>query len=398
MKHNLRATLVAAGLTLALAACGGGGDNGGSSDEGLPDGDIVIGAAIAKTGLLAPFDEGIKAIKLQIEDINKAGGVEGHQVKLIEADTRSDLQRGSAAAQELIDQGAQIMLVACDVASGAPAALVAADNGLLVFTLCSSEAGWNPPNFDGLAFSTFGSIPSEGAAGAQYLHDEQGVNKTFLLVDTTVPYGEAQCKAYEGWVTNQGGSIAGTAEFRNDDASISGQVAQVRSSGADGIAVCSFPPGGASALKQLRAAGVDLPAWGPQSFDGTFWLESVPDLSNFYVTTPGSVFGDDPRPEVNRVVGDLLDRGAQDTSAIAGYSVFQAIVKAIEATQSVDGETLTKELETFKDEPLLIGPTTYTDEFHVPNRPEAWYVLQVQGGKDTFAAKIEPDFVPTITD
>jgi branched-chain amino acid transport system substrate-binding protein len=405
MRLSLLRTIAAlAALALAVTgiACGGDDDDDGTeaapapSAKELPAGDIVIGAAVAKSGFQAAYDAGLGAIKLQIKDLNASGGIDGHQIKLIEADTRSDVQRGAAAAQELIDKGAQIMLVSCDLSLGSPAALVATDAGLLTFTLCAADPEWNPPAFKSLAFSTFGSLESEGAAGAQYLREDQGVEKPFLLVDTYVDYGINACAAYQGYIEHEGGTIAGKATFKNDDPSISGQIAQIRNSDADGLALCSYPPGGVAALKQLRAAGIDLPIWGPQGFDGTYWIESVPTLSNFYFTTGGSIFGDDPRPEVNETVKDLVDRGAQDTTAIAAYSAMQAIETAIKSAGSLDGEVLAKELETFKDEPLLIGPTTYTDKLHVPNRE--WLVMEIQNGKQSFVTTVTPDYVPSISD
>ena len=62
--------------------------------------------------------------------------------------------------------------------------------------------------------------------------------------------------------------------------------------------LASFPPGGVSATRQLRAAGINQPLLGSESWDGDFWLEGVPNLSDFYLVTYGSVFGNDPRPDV----------------------------------------------------------------------------------------------------
>ena len=41
--------------------------------------------------------------------------------------------------------------------------------------------------------------------------------------------------------------------------------------------MCSYPPGGAAAIKQIRAAGIDVPIQGPGSFDGTYWLKGIPN-------------------------------------------------------------------------------------------------------------------------
>jgi len=39
----------------------------------------------------------------------------------------------------------------------------------------------------------------------------------------------------------------------------------------DAIVFCSYLPGGSSAIRQIRAAGIDLPILASSTFDGTYW-------------------------------------------------------------------------------------------------------------------------------
>ena len=51
------------------------------------------------------------------------------------------------------------------------------------------------------------------------------------------------------------------------------------------------------------------------------------------------------------------------STALTGYSVIQAVQKGIEENGgSTDGAALAKTIEGFKDEPLLVGPTTFTPQ------------------------------------
>ena len=68
--------------------------------------------------------------------------------------------------------------------------------------------------------------------------------------------------------------------------------------GAQVIALCSYPGGGAQALAAIRNAGVKTPVISGFGLDGAFWLGAVPNLSNFYTVTYASVFGDDPNSKV----------------------------------------------------------------------------------------------------
>ena len=58
-------------------------------------------------------------------------------------------------------------------------------------------------------------------------------------------------------------------------------------------------PGEASAVKQIRAAGLDMPLLGDEDLDGDYWKEAVPGLSDVYYSTYASIYGDDPDDQVN---------------------------------------------------------------------------------------------------
>ena len=95
-------------------------------------------------------------------------------------------------------------------------------------------------------------------------------------------------------------ALLGEDTFGGEDPQIASQITRIKAlpKQPDFIVLCSFPPGGVSAMRQLRAAGVNQPLLGSESWDGDYWLEGVPNLSDFYFVTYGSVFGNDPRPDV----------------------------------------------------------------------------------------------------
>jgi len=57
--------------------------------QGAP---LIVGAAIAQSGPLAPYDDGpYKAMQMAIDDLNAHGGVLGRPLKLLSVDTKSDI-------------------------------------------------------------------------------------------------------------------------------------------------------------------------------------------------------------------------------------------------------------------------------------------------------------------
>lgn len=391
MLKRLLSMAVVLGL-LVGAGCGGDDDSSGSgSGDGKQEqGPIVIGGALGMTGIYEPYDVmGLNAIKLKVNEINAAGGIDGRKIKIITEDTKSEIPRGAATAQKLLDRGADIMLVSCDFDFGSPSATVAQQAGKLVFSVCAQSPKFGVQGIGDKAFTASISVNAEGAALAAFAQ-ERGFKKPFLLLDTTLAYDHGLC---DGFKKGFDGEPAGQATFKNGDASISSQIADIRSSGADSVLLCTYQPGGGSALRQIRSAGVDLPLLAGGSFDGSFWMEGIPDVSNLFVSIQASVFGNDPKEEVNAFV-DEYEKTYGDKPllgySVVSYSVGEAIVKALEETGgSTDGDALKEALEGFDNEELLVGPTTFDEQTHIElMRP--MLILEITKGKPKVVDQVEP--------
>lgn len=383
--------LASLGLALALlAGCGSSGGAAESPSNGLPK-EIVIGAAIAKTGYMAPYDATFAAVEQLIEETNTSGGIDGHKVRVIQADTRSDPQQVVLAVQEVIEDGADVLILSGEALNAAAASPLAEEHNLLNISN-ANEPGFGPPTTGRLSFSSFPSILSEGSAGASFLRD-RGVRHPFLFRDTSLIYGRAHCSAFQQTWEKFGGTIAGSTDFENSDESVASQVSELRSADADAVVMCSYPPGGAAAIKQIRAAGIDVPILGPGGFDGTFWLKGIPDTTDIYATSNGSAY--DPPDKATAKLFESLERTGVDTdvsSALLGaYAGGQLILGAIEETGSVDGDVLADALEA-KPHETIIGRLRYTRDNHHTTR--TWPIYVYSSGEPKLVAKVEPQFIP----
>jgi branched-chain amino acid transport system substrate-binding protein len=382
-----------AALAMTITACGDdddGGDSGSSGDKAskpAEKGPITIGFAVAQSGFLDAFDgPAIVAAEIARDEINKAGGIDGRQVKFVYADTKSKIEEGANAALKVIDDGAEFVVVTCDFDFGAPAATTAEQKGLVSFSLCAGSPKFGVEGVGPHAYTMGTGTPTEGAVGAQWAIKEKGIKSAYILTDTTLDYDKQYANYFKRHFTDGGGEIAGEDTFKGEDPSIASQVGRIRSANPEAIVLAAVMPGAASAVRQIRAAGLDQPIIGAASVDGDYWLEAVPDLSNMYFDAYSSIFGDDPNEEINRLVKVHEDKTGQRLaggSFATGYSVIEALKVAIEKAGSTDSEKVKEALDSFSDQELLVGPTTYTPEVHMPNgRPMR--VMQIQNGKVSF--------------
>jgi branched-chain amino acid transport system substrate-binding protein len=392
MRRTLRSQLAIA-LTLSLllvAGCGSGGDPQ-TSVSGLPK-EIVIGAAIAKSGYLVPYDANIAAVEQLVEETNARGGIDGSMIRIVSVDNHSEPQQQPVAVQEVIEDDADVLLFSCEVPIAAAGAPIAEEHNELNFTLCASEPGYGPPYTGRLSFSANRSLISEAATRATFLW-QRGFRHPFELRDTSILLGEIDQFGFQKTWEHLGGQLAGEADFKNEDLSIASQLAEIKRSGADSINISSYPPGGASAIKQIRAAGIDLPITATSAFDGTFWLKGVPDTQDVYATLNGSAY--DPTNIQTAKLFERLQRAGVDTDVsgnlLASYAAGQLILDAIRETGTTDGARLATALEA-KSHQTVMGPLSYTRDDHLPSGP--WYIYEYPERKPKLIERVRPAYVP----
>jgi branched-chain amino acid transport system substrate-binding protein len=355
---------------------------------------IVIGAAIAKTGLLQPYDvPAYTAFKMAVDEANAKGGVNGRKIEIIDEDTKSEIANGATVAKDLLSKGADIMVVSCDYDFGSPAAQVAQQAGKISFSLCAQSPKFGAQGIGDKAYTVSESVLTEGAVVATFGAQQKHLKKAFLLVDDTLQYDRGLCDGFKKAFTALGGKIAGEEHWKGGSDSISSQITTLKAASPDSVMLCSIPPAGSGALRQMRSAGITQPILSGGGMDGTYWVKAVPGISDFFITTQVSVFGNDPNPAVNSFVKRYAKvAGSPPATAYApvGYSAAQAILKALEQTGGdPSGDVMKAKLDAFNKVPLLVGPTTFTPEFHIPvDRPMT--VLEYSNGKPKAVGRLAP--------
>jgi len=326
------------------------------------------------------------AAKIRIGEINTAGGLLGKQLKWIEADTRTDRAEAAKAGLEMVDQGAQMMVVSCDYDFGAPAALVAEGEGMNSFFLCAEDVKAGIQGVGPNAFSSSVLAPVQGATMAEWSYKTRDARKAYVLEDTFIEYNKGICTGFD-WMFPRldGAEIVGRDTFKNDDASIASQITRIKAlpQEPDVIMLCSVMPGAAAAVRQIRAAGINSLILNGSAVDGSYWLNATPDLSGFVVPVQGSIYGDDPRPEVEAFNAAYEKAtGARPASQYAypGYVLIDLWAKAVDRAGTVEGAAVTAELEKMKDEPTAFGPRNFSSELHHQNTA-LMQIIEITNGK-----------------
>ncbi|MGY2845216.1 branched-chain amino acid ABC transporter substrate-binding protein [Bradyrhizobium brasilense] len=367
--------------------------------------EIVVGFATAASGFMQAYDKPAQdAALIRIEEINKAGGLLGKKIKPVFADTKTDQAEGAKAGLAVLDQGADLVIVSCDYDFGAPAALQAQAAGKVSFFLCAESIKAGIPGVGPFSFSASVLAPVQGATMSEWAYTKKNARSFYRLLDSWTVYNKGICDGFDWMLPRlKEAKLVGSDTFKNDDASIASQITRIKSlpKEPDAIMLCTMMPGAVSAIKQIRAAGIKSMILNGSGVDGSYWMNAVPDLSNFYVPVQGSVYGDDPNPKVNEFNKKYKEVTGGDPSSqyvYPGYVLIDVWAKAVDRAKSTDAAAVVAELEKMNNESTLFGPRTFTKDIHHQNQGR-YLIVDTEAGKPqvidqwTISEKIPLDYL-----
>ena len=374
------------GLTLGVAGLIGLGSIS-ASPAAASNHEVVFGFAASYSGWMQAYSEPpTKAAMIAIEEINAAGGLLGKKIRTVKFDAKTDRVAGAKAGASALNQGAQILAVDCDYDFGAPAALAAQKAGKISIFLCAESVLAGIQGVGKFAFSASVLAAVQGAAIAEWGWKKKGWRTAYLLLDENIEYDKGICYGFDWmWREKLGGKILGHDVFKNDDTSIASQITRIKNlpQEPDVIEICSYIPGGASALRQIRAAGIKSAIGGGSSMSGTYWLKAVPNLSGHYVPEQASIYGDDPNPAViafNKKYLAKYGAGVGSQYTYPGYVMVEMWAKAVKRAGTFDSAKVVAELEKFRNEPVLAGARTFTKTLHHQNYAP-YLIVETTNGK-----------------
>lgn len=382
--RKLATSAIGAVAALGLAA--------GVTTANADDHEVVVGFAASYSGWMQAYSQpSTNAALIAIDDINAKGGILGKKIRAVMADAKTDRVEGAKAGQEVLNEGAQMLAVDCDYDFGAPAALAAKNANKIAIFLCAESVLAGIQGVGKNAFSSSVLAGVQGATIAEWGSQAKGWKTAYILLDTSIEYNKGICYGFDWmWREKLGLKILGHDVYQNNDASIAAQITRIKNlpEQPDIIMNCSYIPGGASALRQIRAAGITSDLAGGSSMSGTYWLDSVPNLTGHYVTEQASIYGDDPRPAVEAFNDKYEARfGERPNSQYTypGYLVIEMWARAVEKAGTFDTDAVVAAMETFRDEPFLIGTRTFTNVLHHQDRAP-YLIVETTNGKPAVAA------------
>jgi branched-chain amino acid transport system substrate-binding protein len=386
-------TTTAAEGGTATTAAGGTENTAGATPSGDP---LIIGAAVGLTGDAASGDVPLSsAMEFAVEELNKAGGIAGHPVKLIIKDTKSDPALGATVANELLQEGAQIMVGPPFPGMAVGVIQAAATKNVAVLGGVSTQPEYVKVGGAKAYLVAFGDNV-QAAAMAEYAL-KLGYKTVYTLASPDLSYTAKLPVFFNDVFAKGGGSEIGTDTFSVGQQDFSAQVTKIAGLNPkpDCIYTGMFTPDVGIFLKQLRAAGVTTPVLGSDGDDQQALIDFAgKDAEGLAFTTHGFA---SPGSDLEKMVAAYTawnDGKAPEANAFAGLGgdCIAIIKAAVEAAGSIDPKAIGDALANLENLRVVTGTITYKGTDGVPLKTVT--IAAVEDGKFVLKEQFVPKYIP----
>ena len=337
MFRNLKAMSVATTglLVMGLAALSIGVQSGGVAAAAAKS-SFVIGVPLPMTGAeAASGSEIFKAEALAASQINAAGGVLGHKIKLVEEDSACDATTAVNAANLLVTKHVNAIVGEYCSSDALPEEPIFSRAGLpVIFAAANSPALLTFGYKD--IFLALNSAAEDSATAVAFF--KQDLQKTSIaIVDDQSAFGVAIANSMQTDVKADGMTVAGGSiqAVPNTLVDFSSVIAAIKSSGATGIFWTGYYAQAALFVKQLAAAGVTAPFIGDSAaFDPTFITGAGAAAEGTFVTSAVAPSG----AALNKFTAQYMKKfhSAPGPYSAYGYDGIKLIANAAEKAKSIN--------------------------------------------------------------
>ncbi|CAN5666004.1 ABC transporter substrate-binding protein [soil metagenome] len=351
--------------------------------------EIVIGQFASLTGSKATF--GINSdngVKLAVDDVNKAGGLLGKQIKLVTEDNQGKPSETQTVVQKLINRDKVIAIIG-EVASsnskaGAP---ICQQNKIPMI----SPASTNPEvtNIGDYIFRVCFIDPFQATVMSKFAINSLKVKKVAVLIDQKNAYSTGLADNFIKTFKSMGGEIIEEQKYSEGDKDFKAQLTSIKSKNPDAVFIPGyFTEVGLIAI-QAREIGLIVPLFGSDGWESEKLTEGKAKdaLEGSFFSTHVST--EDPSPKIQ----DFLKRYREkynaepDAMAFLGYDAAALLFDAIKRANSTEGQKIRDEIAKTKDFPGVTGMITINEQ---RNAVKPAVILEIKDGKFKYKETIAP--------
>jgi branched-chain amino acid transport system substrate-binding protein len=345
-----------------------------------------FGLAMPLTGGQALYgNDQVKAAQWAVEEINKAGGINGKKLEMIVLDTQADPQVGIQAVNRLINVDKTPVFITAW--SGVVKAVAPIANDKKVVEL---SVGANAPDIAKLGdyvYTTFPLADVDIRAVAEYSAKELGKKRAAVLfINNETGLGSAV--VYRDTFTKAGGTIVAYEAYDQKATDFTGPLLKIRASNPEILHLQGLVAESPQIIAQARQLGINVPITSYSGIYNPKLIEQLGAAAEGVIATSLAP-GVDDSPAVKAYVDRWMKEVGRAPNGLpytqylydAPYLVAAVFTSMDKKGMAITGENFRKEMLTLRSFDLpLTGKVTFSED-HTVNKPV--HLVEVKGGKWT---------------
>ncbi len=246
---------------------------------------IKVGFNVPLTGFAAADgNSALVGAELAVEQVNSTGGVNGNMIELVVYDDQASPKESAPLAVKLITQDNVIAGISGSY-SGATraAATIYQENSTPYISAYAVHPDITRAGDYVFRTSFMGEV--QGRAGAKLIGDMMGL-KRVAMITLNNDFGKSLANGFKEKAADFGIDVVNEYEYSIKDREFGSIVTKVKSDNPDAIYASGYFFTAGPLVRQLRAAGVDVPIIGQEGYDSQKFIEIAgPDAEGVIITT-----------------------------------------------------------------------------------------------------------------
>ncbi len=340
---------------------------------------FVFAADPIKIGVDGPFTGGSSSmgvsmrdgVRLAVDEINKAGGVLGRPIQLVERDDEAKNERGVQIAQELINKEKVVALVGYINTGVALAsqrffqeAKIPVMNNVATGSLVTHQFDDQPENY---VFRNSAHDSIQAPMVVEEAITRRGYKKVAILADST-NYGQLGRADLEKALELKGIKAVAVEKFNIKDVDMTAQLLKAKEAGADVVLTYGIGPELAQIANGMTKLGWKVPMIGSWTLSMANYIDNA-GPGGEGARMPQTFIQEPTTPKRQSFIVSYLktfnpknSRIDSPVSAAQGYDSVYLLAAAIKQAGSTDGPKIKAALEDLKT-PIDGVITTYNKPF-----------------------------------
>lgn len=347
---------------------------------------IKIGGIFAVTGRASFLgDPEKKSLELVVEEINKAGGIDGKKLEAIVYDTEGDPTKAVMAVSKLMNKDQVTAIIGPSLTPTTLAVIPLAERSQVPLISCAAGNKITSPVKKWVFKTAQSDVLAVGAIYSQM--KEAGIKKVGIITVSNA-FGESGKQQLLDQAESYGIDIVRSESFGAKDTDMTSQLTKIRGAEPEAVICWGTNPGPAVVAKNVAQLEMKMPLYQSHGVASPKFIELAGEAAEMNLLPTGKILVADLLPEDDPQINALKTyiekyetKYKTPVSGFGGYAydAMRMLAQAMKGTNG-DKEKIRENLEQMKDFVGVSGVFSLSEKEHNGLSQDAFVMVRIKNG------------------